>query len=81
MSSLTNYFNRQAYQPQYFIGDRVFGHWNGIPFIGSVGNDSVVSLEQGPRVSVQLDLPIKYKDQIHHVVFVKHRAIKALKEF
>lgn len=81
MSSLTDYFNRQAYQPKYLIGDRVFGRWHGIPFIGSVGNDSVINPEQGPRVSIQLDLPIKYKDQIHNILIVKHKDIKPLKEF
>lgn len=81
MGSLTEYFNRTAYQPQYHIGDRVFGRWNGIPFIGTVGNDSVVSLEQGPRISVQLDLPIKHQDRIHNIVIVQHKDIKTLKEF
>jgi len=69
------------YRPRYFIGDRVFGHWNGIPFIGSVGNDSQISEEEGPRVSVLLDLPIIHNGQTHTVVLVTHQDIKPLKEF
>ena len=69
------------YRPRYFIGDRVFGHWNSIPFIGSVGNDSQISPEEGPRVSVLLDLPIVYNGQTRTAVLVAHRDIKPLKEF
>lgn len=69
------------YRPRYFIGDRVFGHWNSIPFIGSVGNDSQISEEEGPRVSVLLDLPIVYNGQTRTVVLVTHQDIKPLKEF
>lgn len=69
------------YRPRYFIGDRVFGHWNSIPFIGSVGNDSQISEEEGPRVSVLLDLPIVHNGQTRTVVLVTHQDIKPLKEF
>ena len=71
----------KRYQPTYVIGDRVFGHWNGIPFVGSVGNDSLISEEEGPRVSVLLDLPIVYNEQTRTVVLVTHQDIKPLKEF
>lgn len=71
----------KRYQPTYVIGDRVFGRWNGIPFIGSVGNDSQISEEEGPRVSVLLDLPIVYNGQSRTVVLVTHQDIKPLKEF
>lgn len=71
----------KRYQPTYVIGDRVFGRWNGIPFIGSVGNDSQISEEEGPRVSVLLDLPIVYNGQSRTVVLVAHQDIKPLKEF
>jgi hypothetical protein len=79
MGNQTDYFERIGYKPQYHIGDRVFGHWNGIPFVGSVGNDTVISLLEGPRISVHVDLPIKHKDQIHTVIFVKHKDIKEYK--
>lgn len=81
MGNLADYFEKTAYKPKYFIGDRVFGYWNKIPFIGSVGNDTLISLEEGPRISVLLDLPIKYKGEVKGLIIVKHKDIKSkLKE-
>ena len=76
MASLAEYFAKNRYHGVYEIGDRVFGHWNKIPFIGTVGNDSLVSEEEGPRVSVFLDLPIKYQGKVHTLLIVKHRNIR-----
>lgn len=76
MSNLKDYFERNAYKPKYDIGDRVFGEWNKIPFIGSVGNDS-----SSDRVTIHLDLPIKFADKIHNVIIATHREIKKLKEW
>jgi hypothetical protein len=81
MTNLTEYFDKNRYHPKYFLGDRVFGHWNKIPFIGTVGNDTVINEVEGPRISIQLDLPIKYKDEIKNVIIVKHKDIKPLKEY
>jgi hypothetical protein len=81
VSSLTDYFLKDPYKPKYFIGDRVFGCWNSIPFIGSVGNDTVISLVEGPRITILLDLPIKLNDTIHNVIVVRHKDIKPLVEF
>jgi hypothetical protein len=81
MANQTEYFNRIGYKPKYHIGDRVFGHWNKIPFIGSVGNDTVISEIEGPRISIHLDLPIRYEDLIRNVIIVRHKDIKPLKEF
>lgn len=66
------------YQPKYQIGDRVSGRWNRIPFVGSVGNDRVVS-EAGPEVTVHLDLPILQNGKTHNILVVKHRDIRPLK--
>lgn len=76
MGALTEYFDRIGYKPTWFIGDRVQGKWNRIPFRGTVGNDTVISEIEGPRVSVFLDLPIKHKDKIHNIVFVKPEDLK-----
>lgn len=81
MSSLAEYFAKNRYLGKWQIGDRVFGHWNKIPFIGSVGSDSVISEEQGPRVTVTVDLPIAYKGQKYTVVVVKPRDIKKLIDY
>lgn len=80
MASLTDYFERIGYRPKYWIGDRVFGYWNKIPFVGSVGNDTIISEIEGPRISIHLDLPIKFKDKIHNIIIVKHKDISKLKE-
>jgi len=81
MGNLSEYFERNAYKSTYQIGDRVFGKWNKIPFIGSVGNDTLINETEGPRISIHLDLPIKVKDKILTVIFVKHKDIKRLKSF
>ena len=81
MGNLSDYFEKNAYKPKYQIGDRVFGHWNKIPFVGTVGNDTLVSEIEGPRISVHLDLPISLTGQTFSVIIVKHKDIKLLKEF
>lgn len=81
MSNLKEYFERNAYQAQYAIGDRVFGHFNKIPFIGTVGNDTLISEIDGPRISVHLDLPLVFEGQVLNIVIVKHRNIKPLKNY
>ena len=79
MSNLLRYFERNAYKPTWFIGDRVTGKWNKIPFVGTVGNDTVINETEGPRVSVHLDLPIKHKDQVQQIIFVKPNTLKPFK--
>lgn len=78
MGNQSDYFERIGYRPTYFLGDRVFGKWNKIPFIGTVGNDTKINDIEGPRISIHLDLPIKYKDVIHNIIIVKHKDIKKL---
>ncbi len=80
MGNLSDYFERNAYKPKYHIGDRVFGHWNKIPFVGTVGNDTLVSEIEGPRITVHLDLPLSLTGRQHSVIIVKHKDIKLLKE-
>ena len=75
MGNLSDYFDRIAYKAKYSIGDRVHGRWNKIPFIGTVGNDSCVD-GVTPKVSVHLDLPIKFKDTVYNIIFVVHKDIK-----
>ena len=59
--------------PVYEIGDRVRGIYEGIPFSGTVGVDGIRSEEQGPIVTVTLDLPIKVNDEVRTVILVKHK--------
>jgi hypothetical protein len=79
MASLAEYFKQNRYQAKYDIGDRVFGKWNKIPFVGTVGNDTVINENEGPRITVHLDLPIKYQDKVYTVIIVKHKDIKPYK--
>jgi hypothetical protein len=81
MPSVADYFLKNRYQGKYDFGTRVFGHWHKIPFIGTVGSDSIVSDLEGPRLTITLDLPIKYEDKVHHVIIVKHKDVKKLTEF
>lgn len=77
MGNQTDYFERIGYKPKWYLGDRVFGYWNKIPFVGSVGNDTVINEIEGPRISVHLDLPIKFDNKVYNVIIVKHKDIKA----
>ena len=81
MGNQTAYFERIAYRPEYHIGDRVFGHWNKIPFAGTVGNDTLINHTEGPRISIHLDLPIKYEGTVKNVIIVQHRDVRRMKEF
>ena len=79
MASLKEYFEKNRYQAKWDIGDRVEGKWNKIPFVGSVGNDTLVNEQEGPRVSVHVDLPIRFNGVNHTVIFLKPTQIKARK--
>lgn len=76
--SLADYFSQNRYKPTWEIGDRVYGKHEGVPFIGTVGNDTEISIEEGPRVTIHLDLPFpKTKSML---LIVKPKTIKKLKE-
>jgi hypothetical protein len=79
MPNYAEYFKLNRYQSKYQIGDRVFGHYQKIPFVGTVGNDTVINDIEGPRISVHLDLPMKTREGFRTVIIVKHRDIRLLK--
>jgi hypothetical protein len=79
MSNLAEYFAQNRYQPTWSIGDRVHGKWNKIPFVGTVGNDTLISEREGPRVSVFLDPPIKHNNQLKQIIFVSPKDLKVWK--
>lgn len=77
MASLAEYFERNAPKPKYFIGDRVFGYYNKIPFVGSVGNDrNKVGGDPNPEVTIHLDLPMRLTNGLTSFIIVKHKDIK-----
>jgi hypothetical protein len=78
----TDYFNKIGYKHTYDIGDRIFGKYKKIPFIGTVGNDRLINYTDGPEVTIHLDLPMKVDKEIKLFIIVKHADIKQLlKEF
>ena len=76
--NLAEYFEQNRYKAKYDIGDRIFGYWNNIPFIGTVGNDTVINEQTGPQLSVHLDLPICYEKVIYTVIIAKHKEFKKI---
>lgn len=78
MATYAEYFSKNRYKPKYFLGDRVFGKINKIPFVGTVGNDSLVCEDTGPQISIFLDLPLKLNGELRHVIIVKHRQVSKL---
>lgn len=78
MYSAAEFFKNNRPQPKFLIGDRVFGRWNKIPFVGTVLNDRMVNEEQGPVVSINLDLPIKHQDKIVQILHIKQSEVKKL---
>ena len=77
--NLADYFTENRYKPTFEMGERVFGKKEGIPFIGTVGNDTEISKEEGPRVSIHLDLPFpKNKSSI---LVVKPEVLKRLRSY
>ena len=72
----TEYWQNREYKPKYHLGDRVFGHWNKIPFVGKVGVDNVLTNNQKPRVTVILDLPLRFdKKYFNTVAFFYHTLV------
>jgi hypothetical protein len=79
--SLTTYFQEIGYKHTYELGDRVGGSYKGIPFVGSVGSDTLRSEDEGPMVSVHLDLPMKVDGEIRSIIRVQHKDIKLRKQW
>lgn len=81
MDNYAKYFGVNRPKPKWFLGDRVSGRWNKIPFIGTVMIDNMVSEDVGQRVIVQLDLPLQYKKEYKNFIEVKQKDIKKLVKF
>ena len=81
MATYTDYFENSRPKPVWHIGDRVFGYWNKIPFIGTVANDHIVNEEKGPVVHIFLDLPIQHDDRVFTIITVGQSDIQRLKTY
>ena len=76
MGNQTDYFERIGYKSKYHIGDRVFGYWQKIPFVGTVGNDRLINENTGPEITIHLDLPMRLTTGLTSFIIVKHKDIK-----
>ena len=75
MANYADYFaarDADKPKPKYKNGDRVFGHWNKIPFIASVIR------EEDKVVLVHTDLQVKYAGQIHSILKLSRTDVKLL---
>lgn len=81
MSSLAEYFAANRPAPRYLIGQRVEGTYKGIPWVGTVGCDNLRNYDEGPMVSIHLDLPLKAEGVWHHTVIrVSYQDIRGLRQ-
>jgi hypothetical protein len=67
---LAEYFALHRPAAKWSFGERVFGKYNGIPFVGTTGGEGMVNETEGSLVTVFVDLPIKHND-IWHSTFIK----------
>lgn len=79
MPSLNDYFSKNRYKPKWFLGDRVEGKWNNIPFVGTVAIDSKIFENIEPRVVVFVDLPILHDGTIYSIITTNVKSLKARK--
>ena len=80
MASLAEYFEKNRPKALFEFGTRVYGKYNNIPFIGTVYGDGVISEEQGPRLTIHLDLPIKIDDDYKTIIVDTYDKFKGLTE-
>ena len=76
MSTLAEYFAEHRPKAKYQIGDRVEGVFKKIPWVGTVGSDTMRNEAEGSMVSVHLDLPFKIDGEIHQYIRVKYKDLK-----
>ena len=67
--------NKDIPRPKFDLGTRVFGHFTGVPFIGTVVR------EHDKQVLVHADLPLKVQQDIHNVMWIPTKDVKQLVEF
>ena len=79
MATQTAWFEKTAYKAKYEFMARVQGKYKGIPFVGSIGNDTLISPDIGPVYHIHLDLPMKVGKEYKNFLFVPHKEIKELK--
>lgn len=80
MVALADWFAANRHKPKYEFMARVEGKYKGTPFVGSVGNDTVISEAVGPVYHIHLDLPMRVDGVVvNSLLNIKPRDIKDLK--
>lgn len=81
MPSLAEYFDKNRYNPKFEFMARVTGMYGKIRWVGSVGNDTVISDSVGPMLHIHLDLPLKIDGKYTYHLFTKHKGVTRLVSF
>jgi len=79
MASLAEEFAKSRHVAKYEFMTRVSGTYKGIPFVGSIGNDTVINEAEGPIFTIHLDLPMKIDGKYLSFFRCKQSEIKNLK--
>lgn len=74
--TLAEYFAKTRYAGKYEFGARVEGKYKKIPFVGSVGTDSIRNDDEEPHVTVTLDLPLKVGGVVHNILRVPTKSVR-----
>jgi hypothetical protein len=80
MSTLAEYFELNRPKPRYSVGDRVEGTYKGIPWVGTAYTDNMRNPDEGPMVSIHLDLPMKVDNTWRTIIRVKYKDIRGLRQ-
>lgn len=78
--NLAEYFEQNRPKPKYAFGCRVEGVYQGIPYVGTAYTDNMRNLDEGSRVNVHLDLPIKLEGVWLNYIRVKYKEIKGIRQ-
>jgi hypothetical protein len=79
--NLADYFEKNRYKPKYEFMARVTGMYGKIRWIGSVGNDTVISEQRGPELHIHLDLPLMIDGKYTSVLVCTHKSVTRLTNF
>ena len=77
--NLAEYFAATRPRPRYSFGDRVEGVYQGIPYVGTAYTDNMRNEQEGARVSIHLDLPMKLASGWASYIRVSYKDIKGIR--
>jgi hypothetical protein len=77
--NLAEYFEAERPKPKYRFGDRVEGTYKKIPYVGTAYTDNMRNLDEGPRVNIHLDLPMKLEGVYVNHIRVQYKDIKGVR--